>query len=216
MANAEFSEKQYTPQQQKLAALETKLPAPLANRATALALSVVLMAAAFVGFGGAKVRTRYHTAKQWFTVGVAADNGYSLSEELTIRANTAANVITTAGNTLEADNAQLLAAKDALETFDEELESVSAGKDRMHALCQANAALGSAIDQLYAKLQETAENPLKMGAVQGQYGQFNSAGSIIANLSYNTAVYEYQKDVGGFPASLLGALSGVKEVEAFV
>ena len=86
----------------------------------------------------------------------------------------------------------------------------------MHALCQANAALGSAIDQLYAKLQETAENPLKMGAVQGQYGQFNSAGSIIANLSYNTAVYEYQKDVGGFPASLLGALSGVKEVEAFV
>ena len=216
MANAEFSEKQYTPQQQKLAALETKLPAPLANRATALALSVVLMAAAFVGFGGAKVRTRYNTAKQWFTVGVTADNGYSLSEELTIRANTAANVITTAGNTLEADNAQLLAAKDALETFDEELESVSAGKDRMHALCQANAALGSAIDQLYAKLQETAENPLKMGAVQGQYGQFNSAGSIIANLSYNTAVYEYQKDVGGFPASLLGALSGVKEVEAFV
>ena len=216
MANAEFSEKQYTPQQQKLAALETKLPAPLANRATALALSVVLMAAAFVGFGGAKVRARYNTAKQWFTVGVAADNGYSLSEELTIRANTAANVITTAGNTLEADNAQLLAAKDALETFDEELESVSAGKDRMHALCQANAALGSAIDQLYAKLQETAENPLKMGAVQGQYGQFNSAGSIIANLSYNAAVYEYQKDVGGFPASLLGALSGVKEVEAFV
>ncbi len=216
MANAEFSEKQYTPQQQKLAALETKLPAPLANRATALALSVVLMAAAFVGFGCAKVRTRYNTAKQWFTVGVTADNGYSLSEELTIRANTAANVITTAGNTLEADNAQLLAAKDALETFDEELESVSAGKDRMHALCQANAALGSAIDQLYAKLQETAENPLKMGAVQGQYGQFNSAGSIIANLSYNTAVYEYQKDVGGFPASLLGALSGVKEVEAFV
>ena len=174
------------------------------------------MAAAFVGFGGAKVRTRYNTAKQWFTVGVAADNGYSLSEELTVRANTAANVITTAGNTLEADNAQLLAAKDALETFSEELESVSAGKNRMHALCQANAALGSAIDQLYAKLQETAENPLKMGAVQGQYGQFNSAGSIIANLSYNTAVYEYQKDVGGFPASLLGALSGVKEVEAFV
>ena len=54
---------------------------------------------------------------------------------------------------------------------------------------------------------------MKMGAVQGQYGQFNSAATIIGTLQYNTAVYEYQKDVGGFPASVLGALSGVKEVE---
>ena len=46
--------------------------------------------------------------------------------------------------------------------------------------------------------------------VQGQYGQFNSAATIIGTLQYNTAVYEYQKDVGGFPASVLGTLSGVK------
>ena len=71
------------------------------------------------------------------------------------------------------------------------------------------------IDQLYAKLQEQAADPMKMGAVQGQYGQFNSAATIIGTLQYNTAVYEYQKDVGGFPASVLGALSGVKEVEPF-
>ena len=51
------------------------------------------------------------------------------------------------------------------------------------------------------------------GAVQGQYGQFNSAATIIGTLQYNTAVYEYQNEVGGFPASVLGALSGVKEVE---
>ena len=63
--------------------------------------------------------------------------------------------------------------------------------------------------------QEQAENPMKMGAVQGQYGQFNSVATIIGTLQYNTAVYEYQKEVGGFPASVLGALSGVKEVEPF-
>ena len=71
------------------------------------------------------------------------------------------------------------------------------------------------IDQLYAKLQEQAADPMKMGAVQGQYGQFNSAGTIIGNLQYNDAVYEYQNDVGGFPASVLGAVAGVKEVEPF-
>ena len=85
----------------------------------------------------------------------------------------------------------------------------------MHALYQADQTLGTAIDQLYAKLQEQAADPMKMGAVQGQYGQFNSAATIIGTLQYNTAVYEYQKEAGGFPASVLGAVAGVKEVEPF-
>ena len=251
MANADFSQKQstnpggfdagsyrekaqpeqsvpLTPLQQKLAGLEAKLPAALANRAAALALSIVLMLAAFVGFGGAKLRGRYNEARQWFTVGVAADNGYNLSEELTTRLNTAANVITTAGNTLDADNAELLAAQNALSDFTACLEAVQNGSksqaltslsyyngSAMHALYQANEALGTAIDQLYAKLQEQAADPMKMGAVQGQYGQFNSAGTIIGTLQYNTAVYDYQNEVGGFPANVLGGLFGVKEVEPF-
>ena len=204
-----------TPRQQKLAALEAKLPAALSTRIAALALSVVVMLAAFFGFGSAKLRGKYNTARQWFTAGVAADNGYNLSEELTTRMNTAANVITTASNTLGADNAEVLTAQDALTAFSNDLDGVKAGKTRLHALYEDNETLGTAIDQLYAKLQEQAADPMKMGAVQGQYGQFNSAATIIGTLQYNTAVYEYQKDVGGFPASVLGTLSGVKEVEPF-
>ena len=204
-----------TPRQQKLAALEAKLPAALSIRAAALVLSVVVMLAAFFGFGSAKLRGKYNTARQWFTAGVAADNGYNLSEELTTRMNTAANVITTASNTLGADNAEVLTAQDALTAFSNDLDGVKAGKTRLHALYEDNETLGTAIDQLYAKLQEQAADPMKMGAVQGQYGQFNSAATIIGTLQYNTAVYEYQKDVGGFPASVLGVLSGMKEVEPF-
>ena len=204
-----------TPRQQKLAALEAKLPAALSTRAAALALSVVVMLAAFFGFGSTKLRGKYNTARQWFTAGVAADNGYNLSEELTTRMNTAANVITTASNTLGADNAEVLTAQDALTAFSNDLNGVKAGKTRLHALYEDNETLGTAIDQLYAKLQEQAADPMKMSAVQGQYGQFNSAATIIGTLQYNTAVYEYQKDVGGFPASVLGTLSGVKEVEPF-
>ena len=217
-----------TPLQQKLEGLEAKLPAALSTRAAALALSVVVMLAAFLGFGSAKLRSRYNEARKWYTVGVAADNGYNLSEELTTRMNTAANIITTAGNTLGADSAEVQAAQTALNDFSACLEAVQNGGkaqaltslpyyqgSTMHALYQADQALGAAIDQLYAKLQEQADDPMKMGAVQGQYGQFNSAATIIGTLQYNTAVYEYQKDVGGFPASMLGALSGVKEVEPF-
>ena len=59
----------------------------------------------------------------------------------------------------------------------------------MHAQYQANETLGKAIDQLYAKLQEQAADPMKMGAVQGQYGQFTSAGTIIGTLKYFEAVF---------------------------
>ena len=152
-----------TPLQQKLAGLEKALPAALAKQGTALVLSVVVMLAAFAGFGSAKVRSKYNTARQWFTVGVSADNGYNLSEELTARANTAANVITTAGNTLGADNAEVQTAQAALDDFSACLDAVqSGGKSQaltslsyyngssMHALYQANETLGKAIDQLYA------------------------------------------------------------------
>ena len=217
-----------TPAQQKLAVLENRLPTALRNRGAALALSIVVMLAAFFGLGGAKLKAKYNSASQWFPYGVAADNGYNLSEELTTRENTAANILTTASNTLGADSAEVLAAQTALNDFSACLQAVqNGGKSQsltslpyyqgstMHALYQADQALGTAIDQLYAKLQEQAADPMKMGAVQGQYGQFNSAATIIGTLQYNTAVYEYQKDVGGFPASVLGALSGVKEVEPF-
>ena len=206
-----------TPLQQKLAGLEKALPAALAKQGTALVLSVVVMLAAFVGFGGAKVRGKYNEARQWFTTGVSADNGYALSEELT-----------TGVNTLGADSAEVQAAQAALDDFSACLEAVQNGSKKqsltslpyyqgsaIHALCQANEALGTVIDQLYAKMQEQAADPMKMGAVQGQYGQFNSADTIIGNLQYNDAVYEYQNDVGGFPASMLGRLFGVQEVEPF-
>ena len=74
-----------TPLQQKLAGLEKALPTAMAKQGTALVLSVAVMLAAFVGFGGAKVRGKYNEARQWFTTGVSADNGYALSEELTTR-----------------------------------------------------------------------------------------------------------------------------------
>ena len=64
-----------TPLQQKLAGLEKALPAALAKQGTALVLSVVVMLAAFLGFGSAKLRSRYNEVRKWYTVGVAADNG---------------------------------------------------------------------------------------------------------------------------------------------
>ena len=200
-----------TPFQQKLASLEKALPAALSKQAVAVALCIVVMLGCFVGFGGAKLRAKYDTVKNGFTTGVAADSGYALNEELTTRLNTAANIITTASNALGADSTEVQTAQAALDSFSACLGAVqSDGKihapdslsvytgGRMHMLYQSNETLGTAIGQLYAKLQEQAADPMKMGAVQGQYSQFNSAQTIISNLHYNDAVQSYQKDVGGF------------------
>ena len=211
-----------TPFQQKLTGLEKAL------QAVAVALCIVVMLGCFVGFGGAKLRAKYDTVKNGFTTGVAADSGYTLNEELTTRLNTAANIITTASNTLGADSTEVQTAQAALDDFTALLAAIqSGGKSQaqtslpyyqgstMHAMYQSNETLGAAIGQLYAKLQEQAADPMKMGAVQGQYSQFNSAQTIISNLHYNDAVQSYQKDVGGFPASVLGKLFGIQEVELF-
>ena len=181
-----------TPAQQKLAVLENRLPAALRNRGAALALSIVVMLAAFFGLGGAKLKAKYNSASQWFSYGVAA-------------AQTALDDFSACLDAVQADGSK------------QDLTSLPYYQgSTMHALYQANEALGAAIDQLYAKLQEQAENPMKMGAVQGQYGQFNSAQTILSNLNYNQAVTAYQNDTSGFPATLLKGLFGIKEVEPFV
>lgn len=251
MANADFSRQQNNPTggfdassyraaepaektvrlapfQQKLAGLEKAMPAALGKQAVAVALSIVVMLGCFVGFGGAKLRAKYDTVKNGFSTGVTADSGYSLNEELTTRLNTAANIITTASNTMGADSTEVQTAQTALDDFTAILAAIqSGGKSQaqtslpyyqgstMHAMYQANETLGTAIGQLYAKLQEQAADPMKMGAVQSQYSQFNSAQTIISNLHYNDAVQSYQKDVSGFPASVLGKLFGIQEVELF-
>ena len=216
-----------TPLQQKLAGLEAKLPAALSTRAAALALSVVVMLAAFLGFGSAKLRSRYNEVRKWYTVGVAADNGYNLNVELTTRMNTAANIITTAGSTLGADSAEAQAAQSALSDLPPVWKPCRTAAKVRHSprcpyiraarcthcirptRCWGRGSISS------TQSCRSRRRPHEDGAVQGQYGQFNSAATIIGTLKYNDAVYDYQKETGGFPASVLGAIAGVKEVEPF-
>ena len=206
-----------TPLQKKLAGLEKALPVPLRTRALALVLAVVILAAGAVGVGGLKLRGRYNEAKNWYTVGVKADNGYTLSDQLNERAYTAANIITTALNTpgLGADSSAVAGAQQALDAFEDCQARVSEGTAGMGEMYDADEALDSAVNLLYGQMQQLAEDPLNMGAVQTQYGRFNSAGTVLGSLHYNEAVTAYRNETDGFPASLLKGLFGIKEVEVF-
>ena len=216
-AEPESGARVLTPLQQKLAGLEKALPAALRSRALAFVLAAAVLAAGVVGIGGAKLRARANEAAGWYTVGAPGDNGYNLNEELTLRANTAANVITTALNTpgLGAESGAVQAAQVALDGFTACQEAVAAGGAGMSEMYRADEALDSAINLLYGQMQELAADPLDMGAVGQQYGRFNSAGTVLGSLHYNEAVLDYQKDTGGPWASVLKGLFGIKEVEVF-
>ena len=216
-AEPESGSRVLTPLQQKLAGLEKALPAALRSRALAFVLAAAVLAAGVVGIGGAKLQARANEAAGWYTVGAPGDNGYNLNEELTLRANTAANVITTALNTpgLGAESGAVQAAQVALDGFTACQEAVAAGGAGMSEMYRADEALDSAINLLYGQMQELAADPLDMGAVGQQYGRFNSAGTVLGSLHYNEAVLDYQKDTGGPWASVLKGLFGIKEVEVF-
>ena len=216
-AEPESGARVLTPLQQKLAGLEKALPAALRSRALAFVLAAAVLAAGVVGIGGAKLRARANEAAGWYTVGAPGDNGYNLNEELTLRANTAANVITTALNTpgLGAEAGAVTAAQAALDGFTACQEALAGGAAGMSEMYRANEALGTAIDMLYGEMQALADDPLNMGAVGQQYGQFNSAGTILGSLHYNEAVTAYQNDTGGPWASVLKGLFGIEEVEVF-
>ena len=216
-AEPESGSRVLTPLQQKLAGLEKALPAALRSRALAFVLAAAVLAAGVVGIGGAKLQARANEAAGWYTVGAPGDNGYNLNEELTLRANTAANVITTALNTpgLGAEAGAVTAAQAALDGFTACQEALAGGAAGMSKMYRANEALGTAIDMLYGEMQALADDPLNMGAVGQQYGQFNSAGTILGSLHYNEAVTAYQNDTGGPWASVLKGLFGIEEVEVF-
>lgn len=205
-----------TPMQQKLAALEKALPAALKSSAAALAILIAVALVSVFGIGGAKLHAKYTAVENAVTTGVAADTqyggDYTVAGQLTARANAAANVIAAAANDEKVgrDSAYVTQAQTALDALDAALKTDSPAQ--MYA---ADAALESAIDALYAQMQSVSATPLQMGAVQTQYSAFNSAGTVLSNLSYNALAQAYNEQAAGFPANMVGALWGCGKAELF-
>lgn len=204
-----------TPLQQKLAGLEQALPAALQQRAAALVLCAAVLLAGVFGIGGAKLHSRYSKVENAFATGTAEDTrwggNYSVMGQLSDRGNAAANVVASAGNTLGRDNDYVTAAQAALDAFNAALDGGAGAAE----LYDRNAALGSAIDVLYAELQSRSDTPLEMGTVQTQYSAFNSAGMVLTTLTYNDEAAAYNEAAAGFPANVIGALWHCGEVELF-
>lgn len=194
------------PQLEVLGEAESRLPKPMKKRSTAAAAAVALALAATFGIGGVKLKSRCAGVRAQYTA--LSDHGYSISMDLDTAADYAANVIRMSGNLLGDTHAEVAAAQAALDGWNGAAKSGSPAAEH-----EANAALAAALDALY---QAASAEP-GAGDISSQYTQYTSQQNIIRRETnaYNEAAAEYNAMAAQFPANLIGALWGAKEVEPF-
>ena len=195
------------PQLEVFGQAESKLPAPAKKRPAAALALVVLALVSVLGIGGAKLNTKYNQVRAIYSA--SNEHGQSMENDLSLRADAAANLIRLCGQVLGEDAPSVQAAQQALDDWN--------ATDADHPADQfaANTALGSAVDIMYNEVVDAGKST---GSIEAQHTEFLSRQDIIlrtAGNDYNSAAEEYNKTLSAFPANVVGALWGIGEVEAF-
>lgn len=106
----------------------------------------------------------------------------------------------------------------ANQTFISDLNAAVSALDEAgdpSAKYQASLKLDSAIENLYSNLTGLKLNDMDAQDARYAYKNFTSAQLRISHDSYNELAAEFNKDLGKFPAGLLGALRGVSPLSLF-
>ena len=166
-----------------------------------IVLAACIIFALIFGGGGALMDQRTAAEALFFA------NAESISAELNeMRSN--AVVLSSIAAKYDAAN----------ETFISDLNGAVALLDEANEISAKHAAslkLDSAVENLYSNL-----TGLKLGDMDAQdaryaYKNFSSAQMRIEHDGYNESASAFNKELSGFPASLLGALRGVRALELF-
>ena len=172
------------------------------NRLIARIVLAAAIAASLIFGGGGALRDLRADAEARF---YAASESIS-AELLEMRSNAAALV--SIANKYDA------ASKDFIGVMNKAIEALDAAEDISDKF-QASLSLDSAVENLYSNL-----TGLKLGEIDAQdiryaYKNFTSAQLRISHDSYNEQAADINRELGRFPAGLLGALTGVKPLDLF-
>lgn len=181
--------------------LEQMLPAPLKNKAVAVAAACLLAAGSVFGIGGAKLAAYADS-----TAAAFSDGMYSIAADLDARLNSAANLVTVAKKVSGV----------SAETIDRVSSAVEAVKsaEGPAAKAAADAVLADAANALYDEASALAD-PNQYDLLSGELAEFNARGNTVQNNDYNSRAQAFNDTLSGQPARLIGALWGVKEAEYY-
>lgn len=164
--------------------------------------AIVLAAAVLLGvFGAGGIKAR------GLARGVQEAYAQSIGGDLALRAAAAQNIIEVGASALGESASSVQSARTALALLD---DANGPGLAYM-----ANTELTAAVGMLYEETRKAVGDE-KGGVLQTQWSEFLSRGNIIDNSApaYNEQARAAQKQLSGFPASLVSALAGA-HVEQF-
>ncbi|MCL2121860.1 MAG: LemA family protein [Clostridiales bacterium] len=147
-----------------------------------------------------------NTASAIFSLGARGD-GIGIQGDLRERGNAAYNMVVIARKYLPEENTliqNVLAAKEVLDTASSVREKAAANRE-----------LGTAVRDLYDVLDEMNLRPPDAGYPQSLYTDFRSRGDTISHDPYNQAAAGFNQILSGFPAGILGGLTGIRRLELF-
>ena len=187
------------PQLEVLGRVESKLPPPARKRPVAA-----------LGVGGGRLRALHDSTARIYSA-AQDEYGHGIQSDLADQADAAASLIRVAGGVLGEQDADVQAARQALDAWNE-----TADPDRPAVQYERNNTLAGAVEVLYTAASDEADARAK-GQLQDLHDAFTSAQATIerAAAEYNSKVESYNATVSAFPADVLAGLWGAGPLEAF-
>lgn len=164
----------------------------------------VLFSLTFSG-GGALSNLRAEAEKVFYQ-GVNGD-GLCIDRDLSARADSAYKLASVAAGYPGVDPA-------LVEKVREASDNLSSAGD-IPGKFQANLALGQSVEDLYSAMEKAELSKDDEAFAFKQYKEIQSRADTISRDFYNEKAAEFNKTLAGFPAGLVGALSGVKNLDLF-
>ena len=175
------------------------------SRFAAVVMLLMIAAGTLVGSHNSLADLREKAAAV-FTLGARGD-GIGIQSDLNERAGIAYNLVVLARKYLPEDNALIQNAVSTATAL------ASAGGIREKSA--ANRALETTVKDLADVLSSLTLSAQDARYPQRMYTDFRSRGDAISHDPYNQAAVSFNRILSGFPAKLLGGLTGIRPLELF-
>lgn len=174
----------------------------LKNKGTAIIITVIMVSVSVFGIGGFKLRSKVNAVEQTFY-----EKG-GISDCINQRADAAANIVQIAMKLPDAK------AEAEIKDLNQALEQLGSAKGP-EAQSLADRAVEDAEFALVEAIQDAAAAQGKDDVLTNQDANFVAAGGRIryAQKDYNSAVDEVNRQLHGFPASIIRLFVGAGEAE---
>ncbi len=175
------------------------------KKLAAVILVIVILGMILLGGGRSLARERAREA-QLFWNGTSGD-GNSIANDLHVRCEAAANLVTVAKRYMDANADEIKAINEARDALEAALTPTEA--------FEANYALTLAADHLYSVLNNKELSDADKKHVSGQFTELTSRNQTISHDGYNAKAAAFNELLGRFPTSIIAAVSGVAPLELF-